>query len=102
MRTMPPARLDELARVVAVRAADDDDDIALPGEVGRCDLPILRRPADRVDESDQRVRKLALDEINDMPHFCNRLRRLRGNADPRMRLEREYIVVFKKIGRAHV
>src|SRR6185369_8448128 len=59
------------------------------------DLTILCRPADRVDEADKRVREPAFDEIDDMPNLDHRLRRLCGNADPRVGLEPEHVVVFE-------
>jgi len=49
-RTVPLARRYQLARVVAVRAADDDDDVAAVREVVRGGLALFRRMADGVDE----------------------------------------------------
>src|ERR1700761_4163392 len=46
------ARFDELARVVAVRAADDDDDIALLRHFHRGVLPLFCRLTNGIDETD--------------------------------------------------
>src|SRR5690349_12625242 len=53
--TMTLARRDQLARVVAVGAADDDDDVALLRQIDGGRLPILCRPADRVDKANERI-----------------------------------------------
>jgi len=90
-----PARLHKLARVVAVRAANDDDDIALAGEIDGGDLPIFRRSADRIDKANDRLRESPLDEIDNVPHFDDRLRRLRCDANPGMWLQREHVGVFQ-------
>ena len=59
LRTMVAARVHQLARVVAVRAADDDDDVALARQLERGVLALLRRLADRVDEADVGLRETA-------------------------------------------
>src|SRR5947199_6941420 len=51
-RTMTAARVHELTRVVAARAANDDDDVALACQRDRGVLALLCRLTDRVDESD--------------------------------------------------
>jgi hypothetical protein len=57
LRAVPAAGADQLAGVVAVGAADDDDDIAAAGEIGRSGLALLGRLADGVDVADLGTRK---------------------------------------------
>ena len=84
---MAPAGVHELTRVVAVGAADDDDDVALARQIDRGSLTLLRRLAHRVEETDLRLRKPASDQRDQVPHPVDRLRRLRGNADAWMGVE---------------
>ena len=84
-RTMAAARVHQLTRVVAVRAADDDDDVASARQLDGGVLPLLRRLADRVDEADVGLRESPSNQRDQVPHPLDRLRRLRGDADARMR-----------------
>src|SRR5438093_12833361 len=56
-RTVTAARVHELTRVVAARAANDDDDVALACQRDRGVLALLCRLTDRVDESDVGLRE---------------------------------------------
>jgi hypothetical protein len=76
---MAAARVDELACVVAVRAADDDDDVGLAGQVDGGTLPFLRRLIHGVDETDFRLRKSPSNQRDQVLHPLDRLRRLGGN-----------------------
>src|SRR4030095_15446673 len=87
------ARLDELARVVAVRAADDHDDLALAREILGSLLPLFGGLTDGVDEPHVGARKPSPDERDQAPHVLDRLRGLRGDADARMRREPPHIVL---------
>ena len=51
VRAVTAAGVHQLARVVAVRAADDDDDVALARQVEGGGLPLFRRLADRIEEA---------------------------------------------------
>ena len=58
-------------------------------------LPFLGGLADRVDEAHVRVRKPPPDQRHHVPDLLDRLRRLRRDADPRMLLEREDVIVVE-------
>jgi hypothetical protein len=85
----------ELAGVVAVRAADHDDDIGLTCEVPCGILTVLGRPADGVDEADVGLGELPPDESDQVPHILDRLRRLGGDAYARMRVEHGDVVIVQ-------
>src|SRR5437899_12700002 len=93
VRTDAAARVYELARVVAVRAADDDDDVTLAGQLESGALALLRRLTDRVDEADVGAGKSTPDERDEVSHPVDRLRRLGRNAYPRMFGELQHIVL---------
>ena len=50
-RTVPAARSYQLMCIVAVRTADDDDDVGVPRQFDGGVLPLLCRPANGIDES---------------------------------------------------
>jgi len=90
-----PAGRDQLPRVVARPAADHDDDIGLARDVDRRGLPFFGGLAHRVEKAHFRLRKSRPDQIDQVSHLLQRLRRLGGNAKPRMILEREDVRVFE-------
>ena len=91
-RTVAAARVHELTRVVAVRAADDDDDVASARQLDGGVLTLLGRLADRVDEADVGLREPPSNQRDQVSHPVDRLRRLSGDADARMFLERQHIL----------
>jgi len=86
---------DQLARVVARSAADHDDHVGLARHLDRRGLPLLGGLADRVQEAHFRSRESASDEVDEMPHPLDRLRRLGRHAEARMLLERQDVIVFE-------
>ena len=90
-----PTGLDQLARVVARPAADDDDDVGLACHLDRRGLPFLGGLADRVDEAHLRLRESPPDQVDQVPHLLDRLRRLGRHAEAWMLLEREDVSVFE-------
>ena len=87
--------LDQLARVVARPAADHDDDVGLARHLDRRGLPILGGLADRVEEAHVRLRESPSDQVDQVPHLLDRLRRLGRHAEAWMLLEREDVIVFE-------
>ena len=87
--------LDQLARVVARSAADDDDDIRLAGHLDRRGLTLFGRLADRVDEAHLRLRESPPDQPDQVPHPLDRLRRLRRHAEAWMLFEGEDVSLFE-------
>src|SRR5690242_3794308 len=90
-QTIPTCRRNEFARVVAVRAADDDDHIALLREFNSGSLPLLCRLANRVNETNFGVWKALTDELNQRANFFNRLRRLRRDAETWTLLQHQHV-----------
>mgnify|MGYP006955653533 CR=1 FL=1 len=80
-QTIVTARLHEFARVVAVRAADDHDDVAVLREFNRGALPLFGGPAHRVDETNLRLGKAPHHQPDQVPDLVDRLSRLGGNAE---------------------
>jgi hypothetical protein len=73
----------QLARVVAARAADNDDHIALPGQLDRRALPLFGRQAHRVDEAHFRTWELRANQRDQAADAIDRLRGLRHDAQSR-------------------
>src|SRR5262245_62751498 len=93
VRAVTAAGIHELARVVAVRTTDYDDDVRPARQLDRGVLPLLRRPADRIDEAYVGAWKSPPDERGHVPHAIDRLRRLRRNADAGTLLECEHVLL---------
>jgi uncharacterized protein (DUF2236 family) len=89
------AGVDQLARVVARPAADDDDDVGLARHFDGGRLAILSGLAHRVDEAHFGAREPPANEIHQPSHLLHRLRRLSGDAEARMFLERQDVGVFE-------
>src|SRR5688572_9497844 len=79
-RAMAGAGRDEFARIIAVRATDDDDDIALLREFDGGGLALLGRLANGVPEADLRIKKTRANELHEVAHALNGLRGLRDDA----------------------
>ena len=94
-RAVPTARPYQFARVVARPASDDDNDVGLARDVDRGGLPVFGRLADGVDEAHLRLREPPPDQIDEAPHFRDRLRRLGGHAEAWALFERENVVIVK-------
>jgi len=84
---------DEFACVVAVRAADDNDHIALPGEFDGGGLALLGGLADSVAESDFRLWKLPAHESDQLADALNGLGGLRDDTEASARLESGNVVL---------
>ena len=91
VRTVLAARVDELARVVALRAADHDDDITTARQLDGGGLAVLRGTTDGVEETDVGLRELLSNERNQASHLVDRLRRLGSNAHARTALQRQHV-----------
>ena len=74
---------DQLTRVVAVRAADDNHNIAAPGEINGSLLPLFCWLTNCVHEAHIRLRKLLPDQLHKFPDTFNGLRRLRNDTEAR-------------------
>ena len=83
-RTVEAARVHQLACVGAARAADDDDHVGTAGQVDGGVLALLCRVADRVHETNIGLGESESNELDEVTHSRDRLRRLSGNADARM------------------
>ena len=86
---------DQLVRVVAVRAADDDDHVAFLRQFNRRVLPLFRRLADRVNETHFRFGKPFANQSHEPPDFVNRLRRLRNDAESRTLAKLRHVFLAK-------
>lgn len=63
----------KLTGVVAVAAADDDDDLAIPAKVIEGDLPLLGRATDGIDETDLGLGALIADGVDELEDAVERL-----------------------------
>ena len=79
--TKPQTGFDQLVCVVAVRAANDHNHVALFCKFNGRVLPLLRRLADGVNEAHLRFWKTLADQLRQPPDFFDRLRRLRDDAE---------------------
>lgn len=70
------ARLNKFARVIALRATDDDHDIALPGEFDGGALPLFGRLANGIAEDNFGIRKRRAQVIDQFPNPIDGLRGL--------------------------
>src|SRR5207245_706863 len=89
--TVTAARRHQFAGVVAVRAANDDDDLALPRQLDGGGLALFRRLANGVNEPDLGVRKSPANQGDDLSDPFNRLCGLRDHAEAGPFLERVHI-----------
>ena len=88
-------RLDQFARVVARPAADYDHDVDLPSHRDRRGLPVLGGLADRVHQAHFGVREAASEQGDQMPYLLYGLRRLGGDSETWVLLEREDVILFE-------
>ena len=82
-RAKTGAGFDQFMRVVAVRAADDDDHVAFLREFDGRVLPLFRRLADGVNETHFGLWKTLANQLHELPDLFNRLRGLGHHAEPR-------------------
>src|SRR2546422_6712523 len=94
-RTMAAARVHEFTRVVAARAADDDDDVALTCQIDRGVLALLGRMTDRIGESDVGLRESPPNQSDQGSDSVDWLSRLRGNSQARTFLECQHIALVQ-------
>src|SRR5438034_9963766 len=80
---MTKACLHQLARVVAIGPANNDYHVRLLCQLDGGMLPLLRRLAHSVNESNLGIRKSVPQNADQVPDFFNRLRRLRRDSEPR-------------------
>jgi hypothetical protein len=92
---MTAARVHELAGVVAVLSAHDDDDVALECQVDGRALALLRRVTHGIDQTNVGLRKSLSHQGHKVPHLIDRLCGLGGNAETRMFLELQHIMVVQ-------
>ena len=95
---MPAASRDEFVRVVAVRAADHDDNLGLLRQFDCGELTLFGGLAHGVDESDFRLGKALANERNQPVHLIDGLRRLGRDADSRARSQTGHVL----LGQHHV
>jgi len=88
---VPPARVDQLARVVAGCSPDHDHDIALAREIDGRLLALLGRQTDRIDETDVGSGEPGADEADQVPDAIERLRRLGRDTDAGVLVEGEHV-----------
>src|SRR5687768_1892175 len=79
--TMDAARGDQLPRVVAVRAANDDDDVAALSQFHGGVLSLLGRLADGVHEAHFGLREALADQLHQFADAFDGLRGLRNDAE---------------------
>src|SRR5437867_7092421 len=95
VRTILTARIYQFTRVVAGRAADDNDDVALARQLACGVLALLGWLTDRVDETDVGLGESPPDERDQVLYPLDRLRGLRGNADARMLVELQHVFLVQ-------
>ncbi len=72
----------ELTAVVAIRAADHNDNIRLRRQVAQRLLTILGWLTHRIDKMNVRLREAPAHRLDQFAHPLQRLRRLRDDAEP--------------------
>ena len=92
-RAVTAACRHQFTRVVAVRAADDQDHLALPRQFDGGGLALFGRLANRVVVTDFGTGKPLPDQAHQVPHPFDRLRRLRGDAKARAFLQPVHVRV---------
>jgi hypothetical protein len=82
-RAMARTRGDQFASVVAVRAANYDNHVALLRKFDGCGLALLGWLANRVAKAHFGIWKARADQLHEMPHTVNGLSGLRDDAEAR-------------------
>src|SRR3989442_346253 len=92
---MMATRVYELTGVVAILSAYDDDDVALTCQVDGRALALLCWLTHGIDEANVRLRESLSHQRDKVTHPVDRLCRLGSNAETRMFLELQHVMLVQ-------
>src|SRR5580658_5193735 len=86
------ARINQLPGIVAVRATDNHDDVALSRQLNGRILALLCRLADSIHKAHFRFRKALANHLDQLANTLNGLRRLGNHPESPLRLEPGHVL----------